>query len=168
MSSGRHAARLLEILLNDSRKREEEALKTTPFVGKVAKGYKYTILSVSIVGIGLGLFLMSIDTESPYVGMLFGIIGVLALLMLPCVFSYQCYVDQNTIKLKYYILFFKISKEVPWNAVKYKRVKRDSSGHALSMVLYNSDKKKLASFDNMIVGFGKIVRMAKRISTLNR
>jgi len=168
MSSGRHAARLLEILLNDSRKKEEEALKTTPFVGKMAKGYKYTILIISIVGIGLGLFLMSIDTESLYVGMLFGIIGALALLQLPSLFTYQCYVDQNTMKLKYYILFFKISKEIPWYSVKYKHVKRDSAGHALSMVLYNSDKKKLVSFDNRMVGFGKIVRMAKRISALNR
>ena len=151
--------------LNNSRKEEEESLQGNSFEGSIAKGYKYSLLAVSIVGIGMGYFL-SVPIQDPSAGMIFGALGMLVLLLLPTYFSYKCYVDKSTIKAEYYILCFKVKKEVLWKDVKYKAVKRDSYGDALSKRLYNIRKKKLINFDYSIVGFEKIVRMSKEISKL--
>ena len=162
-----HTSRNLSRLLNNLRKEEEDSLQTNTFVGGIAKGYKYSLLVVSVVGIGMGYFL-TVLIQDPSVGLLFGALGIVALLMLPTYFSYRCYVDKSILKAEYYILCFKIKKEVSWNDVEYKIVKRDSVGNPLSIRLYNSNKKKLIFFDYSIVGFGKIVRMAKRVATLKR
>ena len=162
-----HASRYLGELLNNLRKGEEDSLQTNSFVGAIAKGYKYSLLVVSVVGIGMGYFL-SVPIQDPSVGMIFGSLGIVALLMLPTYFSYRCYVDKSVLRAEYYILCFKIKKEVNWKDVEYKVVKRDSKGSPLSIRLYNSNKKKLISFDYSIVGFGKVTRMAKRVATLKR
>ena len=113
----------------------------------------------------MGYFL-SVSIQDPSVGMIFGTVGMLALLLLPTYFSYKCHVDKNAIKAQYFVLCFKVRKEVLWKDVKYKAVKRDSNGDALSIRLYNINKKKLIDFDYSIVGFEKIVRMSKDISKL--
>ena len=113
---------------------------------------------------GIGYFLVSI--QNPTVGMIFGALGMLALLLLPTCFSYKCHVDKNAIRAQYLILCFKVKKEVLWKDVKYKVVKRASNGDALSIRLYNIRNKKLIDFDYSIVGFGKIVRMSKEIPKL--
>lgn len=140
---------------------EGDSLSSSSFVGSIAKGYKYALLITSIVGIGMGYFL-SVPIQDTTAGIFFGAIGVFALLLLPTYFSYRCYVDKNTIKTRYYILCFKMSKEVLWKDVKYKVVKRDSNGEAYSIRLYNSQRKRLISFDYAIVGLDNIVRMAKK------
>ena len=71
-------------------------------------------------------------------------------------------------KESYFLLCFRIKKEVPWKDAAYKRIRRDSKGKALSIRLYDKKKKKLISFDNTIAGFGPILRMAKNISALKR
>ena len=162
-----HASRYLSELLNNLRKEEEDSLQANSFVGAIAKGYKYSLLVTAVFGIGMGYFL-AVPIQDPSVGLIFGVLGIVALLMLPTYFSYRCHVDKNTLKAEYYILCYKIKKEVSWKDVEYKVVKRDSTGSPLSIRLYNSRKKKLISFDHSIVGFGKIVRMAKRIATLKR
>ena len=151
--------------LNDLRREEESSLSLNSFVATVAKGYRYSTLIVCVVGIGMGYFL-SVPVQDPSVGMIFGILGIVALLLLPTCFTYRCYVDKNTMRATYYILCFRISKEVRWKDVEYKRVKRDSKENAYSIRLYSKDKKKLISFDYTIAGFGSIVRMAKRVSAL--
>ena len=162
-----HASRYLSELLNNLRKGEENSLQGNSFVGGIAKGYKYSLLITAVLGIGMGYFL-AVPIQDPSIGLIFGALGIVALLMLPTYFSYRCHVDKNTLKAEYYILLFKIKKEVNWKNVEYKVVKRDSKGNPISIRLYNSKKKKLISFDYGIVGFGKIVRMAKRIATLKR
>ena len=144
---------------------EEDSLSSSSFAGSIAKGYKYALLITSIVGIGMGYFL-SVPIQDPAVGMIFGAVGIFALLLLPTYFSYRCYVDKHAITTKYYILCFKISKEVLWEDVKYKVVKRDSNGEPLSIRLYNSNRQRLVSFDHAIVGLDNIVRMAKNVSKL--
>ena len=69
-------------------------------------------------------------------------------------------------KEEYFILCFKVKKEVYWKDVSYKLTERDDVGNAISIKLFNSDRKKLISFDKAIVGFDKVVRMAKRIPKL--
>ena len=74
--------------------------------------------------------------------------------------------DKIAITTKYYVLFVKVSKEVLWKDVEYKVVKRDSNGEPLSIRLYNSKKKRLISFDYSVVGFEKILKMAKGVPKL--
>lgn len=161
------SSRYLSELLNDLRREEEASLSANTFVATIAKGYRYSTLVTCIVGIGMGYFL-SVPIQDPSVGMIFGALGIVALLMMPTCFSYRCYVDKSIMKETYLILCFRINKEVLWKDVEYKRVKRDSKGNAYSIRLYSKKKKKLISFDNTIAGFGPIVRMAKRVSALIR
>lgn len=167
MNALNHTSKYLSELLNNLRKGEEDSLQANTFVGTIAKGYKYSLLVVSVVGIGMGYFL-SVPIQDPSIGMIFGSLGLVALSMLPTYFSYRCYVDKRILKVEYYILCFKIKKEAYWKDVEYRVVKRDSKGNPLSIRLYNSNKTKLISFDYSVVGFGKIVRMAKRVASLKR
>ena len=91
---------------------------------------------------------------------------IAGLLMLPTCFTYRCNVDQCMMKESYYILCFRVEKEVFWKDAAYKRIRRDSKGMAHSIQLYNKNKKKLISFDNTIAGFGPIVRMSKKVPAL--
>ena len=154
-------------ILDTLRRKEEASLPSSSFVGSISKGYKYATLVISIVGIGMGYFL-SVPIQDPSAGIIFGALGIVALLMLPTCFSYRCYVDKSIMKETYNILCFKIRKEVLWKDVEYKRVKRDSNKNTYYIRLYNSNKTKLISFDRAIVGFGQIMKMAKNVSTLKR
>ena len=153
--------------LNDSRIEEEASLYTKSFVATIAKAYKYSTLIVCIVGLGMGYFL-SVPVQDPGVGIIFGVLGIVGLLMLPTCFTYQCHVDQSMMKESLFILCFRVRKEVFWQDVAYKRIRRDPKGKPLSIRLYDKNKKKLISFGNTIAGFGPIVRMAKNISALKR
>ena len=155
----------LHIIFRNSREEEEKNLTSKSFIGFISRGYKISLLVVSATGIGMG-YLLAFPIQDPDVGMIFGALGVIALLMLPTYFSYHCYVDKTALKVVYFILCFKRSKEILWSDIAYKVVKRDAQGNALSISLYSINKKKLISFDTSIVGFGKIVRMSKRIPTL--
>ena len=161
------SSRYLTEWLNEARIEEEASLYTKSFVATTAKAYRYITLAVTIVGLGMGYFL-SVPVQDPAVGMIFGALGIVGLLMLPTCFTYRCHVDHRMMKESYFILFFRVKKEVLWQDVAYKRVRRDSKGKALSIRLYDKNKKKLISFDNTIAGFGPILRMAKNISALKR
>ncbi len=56
--------------LNNLRKGEEVNLQKTSFVGSIAKGYKYSLLAVSVIGIAMGYFLCFL-IQDPAVGMIF-------------------------------------------------------------------------------------------------
>ena len=159
------SSRYLAELLNALRIEEEESITKHAFAGTIAKGYKYSVLATSILGIGMGYFL-SVPIQDPKVGMIFGAVGLIALCMLPSYYSYRCYVDKSILKESYYILCFKVKREALWKDVKYKRVKRDANGNAYRIHLYDAHKKKMISFEHGVVGFGKIVKMAKNIPTL--
>ena len=153
--------------LNELRIEEEASLYTESFVAIIARGYRYSALIVCIVGLGMGYFLY-VPVQDPGVGMIFGVLGIVGLLILPTCFTYRCYVDQSMMKVSYFLLCFRVRKEVLWQDIAYKRIRRDIKGKPLSIRLYGRDKKKLISFDNTIAGFGPIVRMAKRVPALRR
>ena len=153
--------------LNELRIEEESSLYAKSFVATIAKAYKYSALIVCIVGLGMGYFL-SVPVLDPGVGMIFGALGMAGLLMLPTCFTYRCHVDQSMMKESYFLLCFRMRKEVLWKDAAYKRIRRDSKGKPLSICLYDKHRKKLIRFDNTIAGFGPIVRMAKNISALKR
>ena len=161
------SSRYLTEWLNESRIEEEASLYAKSFVATIAKAYRYSTLAVTIVGLGMGYFL-SVPVQDPAVGMIFGTLGIVGLLILPTCFTYRCHVDQSMMKESYFILCFRVRKEVLWKDIAYKRIRRDSKRKPLSIRLYDRNKKKLISFDNTIAGFGPILRMAKNISALKR
>ena len=162
-----HDGRYTYVILSNYRKAEEKSLTSNAFVGHIAKFAKYSLCAISLFGMGMGYFLIVPVQELP-AGIIFGAIGIVSLLMLPTFFSYRCYVDKSIIKETYYILCFKVNKEVLWKNVKYKHIKRDSNGNAYSIHLYKSNGKKLISFDCGVVGFDKIKKMAKTVPPLKR
>ena len=89
------------------------------------------------------------------------VLGVAALFILPTIISYRCVVNKIFLKEEYFILFIKFKREVLWDSVKYKKI---IIGRNNSIKLYDANRKKLISFDGATVGFGRIVKMAKRSS----
>lgn len=166
-------SRDLDLWLNDLRAEEEQSLSSLPFIATVSKGYKRCFLIMAILFITATLFqIIAIQKDGRNsdfsVTILFGAIGIILVLLLPSLFSYRCYVDRTILRESYYILCFKVRNEVFWNDVAYKVIKRDYEGRITSVRLYDIEREKLISFDNMIVGFGKILRMAKNVPGLKR
>ncbi len=159
--------KMLSKLLNNMREGEEEKLPSNQFTLSVGRGYKVAVLATAILGMGMGYFL-SVPIQEPQTGMIFGVIGLIALLLLPTYVSYRGYVDKNVLSTEYFVLFFKVKKECLWREVAYKKVKRDSKGNASSICLYTASGRRRISFDFAIVGFGRIVKMAKSIPTKKR
>ena len=93
---------------------------------------------------------------------LFFVLGLCLLLLLPSILSYKCRVNKELIKEEYFILFFKKEKTIYWSDVKYKKVK--IGGANKSITLYDANKKRLISFDELVVGFERVIRLAKRNS----
>ena len=82
------SSRYLTEWLNEARIEEEASLYTKSFVATIAKAYRYSTLIVTIVGLGMGYFL-AVPVQDPAVGMVFGTLGIVGLLMLPTCFTYQ-------------------------------------------------------------------------------
>lgn len=91
---------------------------------------------------------------------LFFVLGVCLLALLPTFLSYKCLINKELMAEEYFILFFKKKKIIYWSDVKYKKVKID--GRNKSITLYNANKKRLISFDELIVGFERVNKLAKR------
>ena len=150
-------------LLSSQRTLEEEGLPQGSFTGTIAKGCKYSLLISA--GIMLGMGCLSSGNEP---SVFFFAIGLLISALLPTYFSYRCRIDKRTLKVTYFILCFKVTKEMRWKDVAYKKVKRDKAGNPQSIRLYDAHKKKLTSFDAVIVGFDRIVKIAKPIPKLKK
>ncbi len=94
------------------------------------------------------------------VAVLFFVLGLCMLLLLPSFLSYKCLINKELIKEEYFILFFKKKKIIYWTDVEYKKVK--ISGSNKSITLYDANKKHLISFDELVVGFERVIKLAKR------
>ena len=94
------------------------------------------------------------------VAILFLVLGLCLLLLLPTFLSYKCLISKEWIQEEYFILLFKKKKIVYWRDVKYKKVK--TNGRNKSITLYDAHKKRLIAFDELIVGFERVITLAKR------
>ena len=94
------------------------------------------------------------------VAVLFFVLGLCMLLLLPSFLSYKCLINKELIKEEYFILFFKKKKIIYWTDVEYKKGK--ISGSNKSITLYDANKKHLISFDELVVGFERVIKLAKR------
>ena len=102
------------------------------------------------------------------VAMIFLALGLCILLLLPTFLFYKCLINKELMEEEYFILFFKKKKTIYWRDVKYKKVK--TNGRNKSITLYDAHKKRLIAFDELIVGFERVVKLAKqsRIKNLPR
>lgn len=148
-------------ILDDMVSLEEDDLSSSKFTATIGKVYKIVLSIAAIVCIGLS-FVIAFVLDSIDVGIVFAVLGVIALFFLPTVFSYRCYVDNISIREEYLIIFIKKRKQADWQDIKYKIITKDRFGKVAGIKFLNGDMKKLLEFDNIIAGFGLIVQMAKR------
>ena len=136
---------------------EELDLPKGEFIAKMGKAYKIALSIAAFVSLVIGIPTTFIWHED--VGIIFLILGIVALLVLPTIVSYRCIVNKISLKEEYLVLFIKLKKEVLWDSVKYRKI---TTGNNKSIKLYDVNGKRLMSFDSATVGFGRIVKMAKR------
>ena len=159
-------AEMIDEFIDRQRRTEENKISSNEFVAVQSKGIKYMMLIAAIISTSLSILITFVHQQSD-IGILFGLLGFVSVLLLPTIFSYKCYIDRVSMKEEYFIFCFKVKKEVFWKDIAYKLIKRDKTRNELSTIrFYDSERKKLISFDMTVVGFGKIVRMAKRIPEL--
>ena len=153
------SARALADYLESSAEAEELELPKGEFIAKMGRAYKIALTLASLVSLAIGI--PSTFIWHSEVGIIFFVLGLAALLVLPTIISYRCVVNKISLKEEYVILFIKFKKEILWESVKYKKI---TIGRNNSIKLYDAHRKKLISFDRATVGFGRIVKMAKRSS----
>ena len=127
------------------------------FVAKTSKAYKiaFSVAAALCFAVGLPLWLI-LNSEAAFLFLALG--GILALL-LPTFLTYRCEIDRVYIRESYFIIFVKVQREIKWRRVRYKDIR---VGKSKTLVLYDGRGRRLISFDSSVVGFGHIVRMAKR------
>ena len=159
-------SKMIDEFIDSQRRTEENKIASNEFIAVQSKGIKYMMLTAALMSTSLSALITFVYQQID-IGILFGLLGVVSLLILPTIFSYKCYIDQVSMKEEYFILCFKVKKEIFWKDIAYKLIKRDKTRNELSTIrFYDSERKKLISFDMTVVGFGKIIRMAKRIPKL--
>ena len=157
---------MIDEFIDSQRRTEENKIASNEFIAVQSKGIKYMMLTAALMSTSLSALITFVYQQID-IGILFGLLGVVSLLILPTIFSYKCYIDQVSMKEEYFILCFKVKKEVFWKDIAYKLIKRDKTRNELSTIrFYDSERKKLISFDMTVVGFGKIIRMSKKIPKL--
>lgn len=157
---------MIDEFIDSQRRTEENKIASNEFIAVQSKGIKYMMLTAALMSTSLSALITFVYQQID-IGILFGLLGVVSLLILPTIFSYKCYIDQVSMKEEYFILCFKVKKEVFWQDIAYKLIKRDKTRNELSTIrFYDSERKKLISFDMTVVGFGKIIRMSKKIPKL--
>ena len=153
-----HSSKYIFPLLSNQRAREENKLPQGNFTGHIAKGCTFSLLICAVIMLGIGF--LSLGNA---LSIFFFVFGLLISALLPTYFSYRCYIDKEALRITYFILCFKFKNEILWKNIAYKKVNRDNIGNPQSILLYDMHKKKVASFDAVIVGFDRIIKIAKSI-----
>ena len=156
-----HYGKLIDEILDSQAEIEELDLPSGNFVATISKGNKIALVVASIVGIILGAILWRFEGGA-WLSILFSALSLVVILFLPTLFSYKGYINRETMREEYLIVFFKIIKEVEWKDIKFKKLKRDEYGEINTIKFYDENMKKLMSFDKETVGFTRIVKMAKK------
>ena len=73
--------------------------------------------------------------------------------------SYRCHVtEKKIVRVEFWIF----KKEIDWNCVCFKKVKRDGEYRTKEIVLYNSKRKRLIDFLSEMVGYTNMEKAIKR------
>ena len=158
-----HSSKYIFSVFSYQRAREERKLQPGNFTGYIVKSCTFSLLIFAIIILGMGFLSLGKPVSIPIF-----LLGLFITALLPTYFSYRCHVDKESMKITYWVLFFEFKKEVHWKNIAYKRVNRDNLGDPRSILLYDIHKKKVASFDAIIVGFGRIIKITKSIPKLNK
>ena len=137
--------------------REELDLPSGEFVARNGKAFNLTLLVASLVSITVGALLLIFLSEE--IGILFLVLGLCLLPILPTIFSYKCIINKTIMKEEYLVLCWRRQREISWSDVKYRKI---IIGNNKTIKLYDTNKKRLISFDSMTVGFNRILKLAKR------
>ena len=156
-----HYGRNISELIDASAEIEELALPSGNFVATISKGNKIALAAAIIVGIIMSIIFGSFEGGTPMC-IITIILSAICILFLPTYLSYKGYISRETIREEYFIVFFKVIKEVEWTNIKYKKIKRNEYNEAESIKFYDENMKRLMSFDKATVGFTRIVKMAKK------
>ena len=137
--------------------REELDLPSGEFVARNGKAFNLTLLVASLVSITVGALLLIFLSEK--IGILFLVLGLCLLPILPTMFSYKCIINKTIMREEYLVLCWRRRREISWSDVKYRKI---IIGNNKSIKLYDTNKKRLISFDSTTVGFNRILKLAKR------
>ena len=149
--------RAMNDLFESSAEGESLDLPSGEFVARNGKAFKIALIIASIFAtVGGALIYFFLNEE---IAIIFLALGILMLLILPTILTYKCLVNKTVMIEKYFILFFKRTKEIQWSDVKYRKIR---IGNNNSIKLYDKNKKHLISFDGTTVGFNQILKLAKR------
>ena len=155
-SSGRALMDLLDTMAE--REELESDFQNKEFVARTGRAFKIVFSVMVVISVVLGIILFF--TVEEWAGIMLFVIGFCGLLVLPSILTLRCTINRDFIIEECLILFFKCKKVIPWNDIKYQKLVINDTQK--NIVFYNKDKKRLISFDNGIVGFSKIVKLAKR------
>ena len=144
-------------MLEASARREELELPSKEFIATFSKLYKKELAVVDAIGILAGFILLFLGVTD--IGIFILALCACLLLYLPTIFSYKCLVNKTIMREEYFLLFFKRRREILWSDVKYKKVKLNGRK---SIKLYDANQKCLIEFDELVVGFEHIIKLAKR------
>ncbi len=162
MSRTSKASNALFNAMDNLTENEEMDLPNGEFTAKLGKAYKIFFIVIPVLFILPAIALQYFNQTS--LAILLYVLGGLFVLLLPTVFSYKCTVNTTSITEDYFIVFIRITKEIMWADIKYKK---HTKGESNSIVFYDENKKRLMSFDPATVGYSRIVQMAKRSSIKN-
>ena len=150
---------LMDLLDSKAELEELEAdFQSKEFVARMGRAFKIVFSVMVVISVVLGIILFF--TVEEWLGSMFFVIGFCGVLVLPSILTWRCTINRELIIEECLILFFKYKKVIAWNDIKYQKLVINDTQK--DIVFYNKNKKRLISFDNGIVGFAKIVKLAKR------
>ena len=167
--------RFLRSSLDISARLEEKEIQISSgaFTAYYSKSFKKVFLIMTVVMFvisilstigGISAFIaeeLTIEGMICSVVFFFGI-TLFCLLCIPTIISYRCYVNDDSLREEYLILFFKKKKLVAWSDVKYIKIKQDEHNQVWKVSLFNCNKRRILALSSSVVGLTQIAKKAKR------
>lgn len=144
-------------IFDASAEKERLNIEGDEFIAKYSRSFKIAVSFAAILSIATGILLNFLVSKE--VSFIFLALGMTLISLAPSIFFYKCLLTKTLIKEEYYILFFKVCREIYWSDVAYRKI---TLGNNNSIKLYDQNRKKLISFDSYIIGYKRILRLAKR------
>ncbi len=156
--AGRATAELLELIMREKAREEENTIKTSSFVVRFSTAYKICFSAITVLLILIGGFLHFFVKDID-IAIFFYIFSTIPFFLCIYSLSYRCTVDEKKmVRVEFWIF----KKEVLWSRVKYKKSKRISEYATAAVTLYDERRKRLIDFVSEQTGFTNMERLIKR------
>lgn len=146
-------------LASSSRAAEQE-LPHGDFVCRMEKAVIWELFGCALLFAAMAVW--SLIQAEMWTGVFFAALGILSWILFEYALTYRCRVTGESLSESVWILCYRKKKEVRWEDIRRRTVKRDRYGYIHSLRFYNEQNRKLLSFDFGVVGAERIARMAKR------